>query len=154
MVPQPRMLPSMTARPDEDRDVIIHYVEEIDAGTGERRDTWMLYVGQTPIGDETTEARAIQSGLRIGRKHGKPVWLLSRRGYPLKPITDDDRTVSFVASCPEGHQPSIELKAGKVRQHLDDLEFFCISCGHNFKPDAKSKDNLRRYVELADSSWY
>jgi len=151
--PQRRMMPAMTTRPDEDRDAIIHYVEEIDASTGERRDTWMLYVGQTRIGDETTEDRAIRSGLHLGREHGKPVWFLDRRGYPLKPITDDDRTVSFVASCPKGHKPSIELKAGAVRHRLDELEFFCISCGQNFKPDAKSKANLRRYVDSADS-WY
>lgn len=87
------MIRRVAAQPDEDRDVIILFTREHVATTGTERDRWMLFVGQQPAGDADTEHDAIRAALRLGKANDRPVWMLDRGGYPLKPITDDDQTV-------------------------------------------------------------
>jgi hypothetical protein len=52
----------MTHQPDEDRDVIIHCIQETDGTTGAKRDRWTLFVGQTEAGEETSPEQAPPKG--------------------------------------------------------------------------------------------
>jgi len=72
--------------PDEQRDVIVHFIQVRDAATGEKRDTWTVWLALEKQTDCTTVGEAIVLARQLGRKHGRQAWLHDATGYPLKPI--------------------------------------------------------------------
>ena len=72
--------------PDETRDVIVHYIQIIDASTGEKRDTWTVWLGLDKKADCTTLEEATRLARQLAQRHGCPAWLRDKTGYPLKPI--------------------------------------------------------------------
>jgi len=77
---------SPVEKPDEDRDVIVHYVQVHNAATGEKRDTWGVFLGLAKQAEFTTVEDATEYAPNLARKHGRLAWLHDSTGYPLKPI--------------------------------------------------------------------
>lgn len=73
-------------KPDEDRDVIVNYTQVHVAETGEKRDTWGVWLGQEKQTEWTTVEEATEFARKLARKHGRRAWLHDASGYPLKPI--------------------------------------------------------------------
>lgn len=73
-------------KPDEKRDIIVHYIQIIDAPTGEKRDTWTVWLGLDKQADCTTLEEAAHLGLQLAKTHDRPAWLLDESGYPLKSV--------------------------------------------------------------------
>jgi hypothetical protein len=71
-------------RPDEDRDVIVHYFDEVDASTGIHRDRWLVFQGPDRRGEARTSDEAIAMARRLSAETGRPAWLLDENGYPMK----------------------------------------------------------------------
>ena len=77
---------SRAEKPDETRDVIVHYIQIIDASTGEKRDTWTVWLGLDKQADCTTLEEAAHLALQLAKTHDRPAWLLDESGYPLKSV--------------------------------------------------------------------
>jgi hypothetical protein len=71
---------------DESRDVVIHYVQEIDARSDERRERWMVFLGEEQRGEVDTLDDALALAKRLAVRSNRPAWLLDSDGYPLKPV--------------------------------------------------------------------
>ena len=80
----------MEPEPNELRDVIVHFVAEVDPARGTRRDRWMVYLGLDKRTETDDEAIAVFAGRKLAVDSGRPAWLLGRGGYPLKPIDVSD----------------------------------------------------------------
>jgi hypothetical protein len=77
--------------PDEDRDVIVHYIGTArHAGTarhdGNPDGFWMLWLGRERRGDYPTQEEAFVAARRLSAMTGRPAWLLVEKGRPLEPI--------------------------------------------------------------------
>jgi hypothetical protein len=72
--------------PDENQDVIVHYIKEIQVPSNREREYWMLWHGQERLVDYATYEQAIIAAQRLSANIGRPAWLLDKAGYPLKPI--------------------------------------------------------------------
>lgn len=72
--------------PDEDRDVIVHYMEEIQVPAHSEREYWIVWQGQEWQAEYATYDEAIAAARRLSADIDRPAWLLDRSGYPLKPI--------------------------------------------------------------------
>ncbi len=82
-------MPSRSSRvenPDEDRDVIVNYIQVQYVPTGEKRDTWSVYLGPEKQAEFTTVEDATAFARQLARKHRRRAWLHDTSGYPLKPI--------------------------------------------------------------------
>jgi len=77
---------SRVKKPDEDRDVIVHYVQIHNAATGEKRDTWGVFLGLEKQAEFITFKDATAYARQLARKHRRRAWLHDASGYPLKPI--------------------------------------------------------------------
>jgi hypothetical protein len=81
-------MPTQSAPREEPdaRDVLVHYTHSRYAATGEKRDTWVMFLGL----EEHTECATLQAATALARtlarQHGRPAWLHDTIGYPLKPI--------------------------------------------------------------------
>ena len=73
-------------RPDEDQDVIVHYIKAHSASSGAFRHLWTVFVGNDKRGDADDLANAERLSRELARQHHRPAWLLDADGYPLKPI--------------------------------------------------------------------
>lgn len=77
---------SRVKKPDEDRDVIVHYIQIRNAETGDTRDTWRVHLGLNKQAEFTTLKDATTYARQLARKHRRRAWLHDESGYPLKPI--------------------------------------------------------------------
>ncbi len=77
---------SRSEEPDERRDVLVHYTQIRNAATGEKRDTWMVFLGLEKHAECATVKAATELARTLARKHGRRAWLHDATGYPLKPI--------------------------------------------------------------------
>src|SRR4051812_42388959 len=73
-------------RPDEDHDVIVHFMREHEAGGGPYRDVWRVYLGKDEVGQADNEADAMIFARNTATRENRPAWSLSASGYPLKRI--------------------------------------------------------------------
>lgn len=77
--------------PDESRDVIVHYIEIHYVPGGEKRDTWMVFLGLEKQADCNTLEEAITLARQLAKRHVRRAWLHDTTGYPLKPIDLEER---------------------------------------------------------------
>ena len=90
-------------RPDEKRDVIVHYIQIIDASTGQKRDTWTVWLGLEKQTDCTTLEEATSLALQLAQQHGRPAWLLDETGYPLKSVVIEGPSEVTIGKQGETH---------------------------------------------------
>ena len=82
-------MPTPSARsqePDGALDVLVHYTQSRHAGTGEKRDTWVVFLGLEKHTERATLQAATEVARTLARKHRRGAWLHDATGYPLKPI--------------------------------------------------------------------
>ncbi len=82
-------MPTQGARsedPDERRDVLVHYTQIRHAATGEKRATWVVFLGLEKHTECATLDAATALARKLARQHGRRAWLHDATGYPLKPI--------------------------------------------------------------------
>ncbi len=82
-------MPTQGARsedPDERRDVLVHYTQIRTAATGEKRATWVVFLGLQKHTACATLDAATALARTLARQHGRRAWLHDATGYPLKPI--------------------------------------------------------------------
>ncbi len=72
--------------PDERRDVLVHYTQIRHAATGEKRATWVVFLGLEKHTECATLDAATALARTLARQHGRRAWLHDATGYPLKPI--------------------------------------------------------------------
>ncbi|HXZ44202.1 MAG TPA: hypothetical protein VEH53_05180 [archaeon] len=64
----------------------MYYTQSRHAGTGEKRNTWAVFLGL----EKHTECATLQAATEVARtltkKHRRGAWLHDATGYPLKPI--------------------------------------------------------------------
>ncbi len=72
--------------PDEGRDILVYYTQIRHAATGEKRDTWMVFLGLEKHTECATLDAATELARTLARTHGRWAWLHDATGYPLKPI--------------------------------------------------------------------
>lgn len=72
--------------PDEERDVIVHFVKEIDGRTGSSRDRWLIFLGLDKRGEADNREGAIVLARQLAAVNNRPAWLLDESGYPMRPI--------------------------------------------------------------------
>jgi len=77
---------SRVKKPDEDCDVIVNYIQVQYVPTGEKRDTWSVYLGPEKQAEFATFKDAKDFARQLARKHRRRAWLHDTSGYPLKPI--------------------------------------------------------------------
>ncbi len=64
----------------------MHYTQSRHAGTGEKRDTCVVFLGLEKHTECTTLQAATEIARMLAKKHRRRVWLHDATGYPLKPI--------------------------------------------------------------------
>ena len=133
--------------PDEARDVFIHFTPLTAATTARPQAQWKLHVGLDPMGYEPDRDRAIRTALRLGRRYGRPVWIMDRTGGELAPVTEEDVRLGFSATCGRGHETRHVMTVGAIRRATDPLELFCSACMETFTVDATVRQNLQEYAE-------
>jgi hypothetical protein len=64
-------------------------------------------------------------------------------------MDDDDRLVSFIAPCPNGHMPSQSFRADVLRSLLDagHLRFSCITCDEHWDATPAELIKVREHLE-------
>jgi hypothetical protein len=73
-------------RPDEDRDVIVQFVADVTADTGEHHELWAVWCAGVELCECVTRETAIDTGRTEAELRGVRAWLLDAHGYPLQPI--------------------------------------------------------------------
>jgi len=73
-------------RPDEKRDVIVHFVRELDERGAPIREHWMIYLGMTKAGERDSRESALQFATELAVRNDRPAWLLQESRSPLTPI--------------------------------------------------------------------
>ncbi len=81
-------MPTPSARSEEPdaRDVLVHYTHSRYAATGEKRATWVVFLGLEKHTECATLDAATALARTLARQHGRRAWLHDATGYPLKPI--------------------------------------------------------------------
>jgi hypothetical protein len=82
-------MPTQNSRsedPDERRDVLVHYTQIRNAATGEKRATWIVFLGLEKHSECATLDAATKLARTLAKQHGRRAWLHDATGYPLKPI--------------------------------------------------------------------
>ncbi len=64
----------------------MHYTRIRHPATGEKRDTWVVFLGLEKPTECATLQAATELAQTLARKHGRRAWLHDATGYPLKPI--------------------------------------------------------------------
>jgi len=77
---------SRVKKADEDRDVIVHYIQIHEVPTGQKRDTWSVFLGLAKQAEFTTVKDATDFARQLARRHGRRAWMHDATGYPLKRI--------------------------------------------------------------------
>ena len=76
----------MFRRPDEDHDVVVHYMRLPVAHGGAGKDVWTVWLGREQLGYRHTLEAATALAGQVAAMNSRPAWLLDETGYPLKPI--------------------------------------------------------------------
>lgn len=82
-------MPTQSSRsedPDERRDVLVHYTQIRHAAAGEKRATWVVFLGLEKHTECATLDAATELARKLAKQHGRRAWLHDATGYPLKPI--------------------------------------------------------------------
>ncbi len=72
--------------PDENRDIIVHYILVHEVPGGLKRDTWTVWLGKDKQVECASLEEATERARRLAREHGRRAWLHDTTGYPLKRI--------------------------------------------------------------------
>jgi hypothetical protein len=75
--------------PDEERDIIVHFVREYFVPSSERRDSWMVWLGQDKKADYPSKEEAVKLALKLAAQAKRPAWL-HEGPYPPKLIYAPD----------------------------------------------------------------
>ena len=141
--------------PDESRDVIVHFAVVTDAQTGQREATWNLFIGGALHDTLLDESAAINTALDRAAEVSRPAWLHDADGYPLKPLTEDDRRIYFSAPCQgnAAHRPTFLFRAADLRRELESgtVRLHCVTCDHLWPANAEERDGLRRTLGRANA---
>jgi hypothetical protein len=76
-----------SARPDEDQDVVVHYIRELNLVDRSERDRWLVFKGLQKVDEYPDQGKALALARRLARESGRAAWLLDAGGYPLKWIS-------------------------------------------------------------------
>jgi hypothetical protein len=76
--------------PDEDRDVIVHYLKIHEVLGGRARDEWTVWKGKQQLGAFDNREDASRLACRAAEEEGCRAWMLDEAGYPLKPLECDE----------------------------------------------------------------
>ena len=145
-------------KPDESRDVIVHYIQIIDASTGEKRDTWTVWLGQDKRAECATLEEARHLALQLAHRHQRPAWLLDESGYPLKSVVVEGpsevtiekegqtHTYPFGSGLASGEIVNSSLAQENLRDvtppYMQNTLIFNINQIEKFIKDSKGKETV------------
>jgi hypothetical protein len=78
-----------TVQPDEDLDVIVHYMRvNVIPAKEHSHDTWTVWVGEQKLAECDSLDAATSFARQAGAVRNRPVWLLEKKGYPMTLLFD------------------------------------------------------------------